>query len=333
MERAFVRDRTHRTGKVDYVVNYATRAANVQYSAAHRDKGSAYLAPRARSKDELSVCSGEPLFTPRQEHHKSFAAVSGPDRGQCLSSLNGLSFDQATKIWDKDPSSRAKLLRETVSTRVLAYSGIAVTHWDYESVGRQQDQFVATVGGMNTIYCDADCQTGDLLAVDLPLTSELAEILASGSGGITELEYAAPSSPAPRAWGFCKLQRKRGVPNGKCTLAIRPWDESVPLEWVIGRVYEGAPRGGRVGVVLGASGIGLVRQTTRAPAAGRDAALLKAMNEARSLKPSENVGGDGGSSKEKKTLYDAEVVPRGGGGNCLFHSLAYGLQKTNDDSG
>ena len=78
---------------------------------------------------------------------------------------------------------------------------------DFPKLGHQQDQYVGTLGGMNTIYCDTDCQAGDTLVVDMPFPTE-------ESGSFADLvDKAKPGTSEPNSWGFAECVKKKGCPR------------------------------------------------------------------------------------------------------------------------
>merc|ERR1712139_155292 len=106
----------------------------------------------------------------------------------------------------------------------MRYTGVSVTKWAFARAGKQQDQFVATNGGTNTTYCDAECQAGDVLVADLPYSETLHQSLL----GDVRPELFDPSDATSASHGFAKCQTKKGTPKEKMTLVVRPIPAMTP---------------------------------------------------------------------------------------------------------
>jgi len=271
-----IANRLHRSGAIDANVEFPTRHAEVLKDRSSSQGKRLYaICP----DDGFSVCEGEPIYTPKRHkgnHYTSVDSVRNPI--SCMSSLNGFS-GVGDKIHSVKRSNTANLveavkghekLRDTFFKEIHP-SGISVSKWSYPRVGHQQDQYVATLGGMNTIYCDTDCQAGDTLVVDMPFPTE-AEYMKL-------VDKAAPGSKESNCWGFVECVPKKGCPREKITLVVRPLpdlpfggntaDERRDRQaimmmrsnfarrgQIIGKCTRGAKKGERVDLCLQANAIG-----------------------------------------------------------------------------
>jgi hypothetical protein len=150
-------NRLHRSGAIDFNVEYAINEANRQRHKGGERNKSTPMYPVADISDSYSVVEGEPIFTPNPRKRKA-AALSG-ERGPrpCLSSLNGICLDgfDIRKALDtsKEPMSICEDLRDAFFSQYLP-SGVSVTKWSYDKAGHQANQFVATNGGNICIGCE-----------------------------------------------------------------------------------------------------------------------------------------------------------------------------------
>ena len=90
--------------------------------------------------------------------------------------------------------------------------------------GQQQDQFVATAGGLNSVYTDVDAQAGDTMVVDLPWPSDLLTT-DEAKKGVAHYDPSAPHGAVAqsRPWGFAHCATKKGIPKvGAGTRAAGP---------------------------------------------------------------------------------------------------------------
>lgn len=240
----------HRSGAIDYNVSFAVRTADIQRRSDNK------IHP-----DELSVREREPLFVPLQGKERR-GHLDAPDAARnptmCLSGLNGMKWSRSGAVRTQGETDD-DLIRRIARQHILP-CGLAVTGWDFGQAGKQQDQFVAAMGGGNSVYCDTDCRAGDLLWLDIPLCC--AETILRSSGEQTseaearDLKFCARQNPK----GFVEWHPKRGVPPSKRTLVVRslPRDSpahELPSSWILGRATSNAKAGERVDLVMGA-GVG-----------------------------------------------------------------------------
>lgn len=267
-----VSNRIHRAGAIDFNTGFAIRQARIL-----NDKRNALgkrVYQQGDCEDCLSVCEGEPVYSSKR--HKSNDLTScGTNRDPlaCISSVNGLVIEDGF-----DPNLDRKGGTDTASVRSheemrdkffksYHYQGVSVSKWEYEKAGRQQEQFVTTAGGLNSIYCDADCQAGDTVVVDIPCPTN--------PDVVSKVYHYDPSSgdrQTLKQWGFVKCAKKRGIPVAKQTLVVRPMpplpsatgplDEMKKLRQsflsrgqVLGRCVNGGRKGGRIDVVLASNAI------------------------------------------------------------------------------
>ena len=231
-----VANRLHRAGAIDFNVEFATRhAAMLKDSKA--SQGKRVYAP-VTTDDGLSVCEGEPIYTPKRHkgnHYSSVDSCRNPIA--CISSLNGFSQGIEKSKMFTIQNGRAQSIKYTVDNDLLRAikahekvrdvffeqvhpMGVAVSKWIFPKLGHQQDQYVGTLGGMNTIYCDADCQAGDTLVVDMPFPTE---------GDFSDLvDKCKPGTNETNNWGFIDFVKKKGCPREKVTLVVRPMPD-VPM--------------------------------------------------------------------------------------------------------
>lgn len=278
-----ISNRLHRAGAIDFNVEFPTRhAAMLKDTKGTNGKRLFQPCP----DDGLSVCEGEPIYTPKRfkgNHYTSVDSCRNPIG--CISSLNGFSQGLVSKdqMFKKGESIKCKGndLKECIKNheelrdmffKEVHPMGVAVSKWQYSKLGHQQDQYVGTLGGMNTIYCDTDCQAGDILVVDMPLPTEpeCADLV----------DEARPGTSNPTPWGFVKCVNKKGTPREKVTLVVRPLpdlpnvtsDKTANMErrlaheimrsnferrgQILGKCTRGAKKGERVDLCLQANAIG-----------------------------------------------------------------------------
>jgi len=284
-----IANRLHRAGAIDYNVEFATRHATMLKDRKSSDGKRLYaLCP----DDGLSVCEGEPIYTPKRHkgnHYSSVDSCRNPI--SCISSLNGFAQGisqqalldigedgRAVPIkWDSNPAQILQTVQahEAVRDKFFAQvhpMGVAVSKWVFPKLGHQQDQYVGTLGGMNTIYCDTDCQAGDTLVVDMPFPTE--------DTFLDMMDKAKPGTNHPNPWGFIECVKKKGCPREKVTLVVRPLpdipripnaDRAQALQHriayesmrsnferrgqILGRCTRGAKKGERVDLCLQANAI------------------------------------------------------------------------------
>jgi len=173
----------------------------------------------------------------------------------------------------------APALRDDVMNAMLLHSiresffgqyrpiGVSVSKWIFKMLGRQGNEFVATLGGLNTIYVDTDVQCGDTLIVDMPFEEDFAEntdIMRAYK------ECQAGKSRICRDYGFYPVHYKKGTPQGKKTLIFRRMPQFagcihdkylrqgfVNRGQVIGMCVKSAAKGERCDIVLASNAIGM----------------------------------------------------------------------------
>lgn len=231
-----IANRLHRAGAIDYNVEFATRHA-AMLKDTKGSHGKRVFAPVSMD-DGLSVCEGEPIYTPKRHkgnHYSSVDSCRNPIA--CISSLNGFSqgIEKGKMFEEKDgkpvsikvitDNDELRAIKAHEKVRDIFFEqvhpmGVAVSKWIYPKLGHQQDQYVGTLGGMNTIYCDTDCQAGDTLVVDMPFPTE---------GDFSDLvDKARPGTNESNQWGFIECVKKKGCPREKVTLVVRPMPD-VPM--------------------------------------------------------------------------------------------------------
>lgn len=263
-------NRLHRSGAIDYNVEFDVRQAQIQKS---KSGASGKKIWDFNDVDELSVCEGEPLFSIKQPAGKKQSNMTASRRPiSLLSSLNGyVAFeetDYATMNTDLNnvkaggSSDDAKKICADIRSmffKNLRVSGFSVSKWAFARAGHQGDQFVATSGGLNTIYVDDDVEAGDILVADIPSFEN------------------SPPATSTNPFGFVEWQQKKGVPKSKKTLVVRAMPRighaSEPKEkdndmldefhlrgQVIGRCVRGAKKGERADIVHCHNAIGMKRK-------------------------------------------------------------------------
>lgn len=262
-----ISNRLHRAGAIDFNVTFATRQASILRDTKNRSGKRLYI--RASDDDSLSVCESEPIYSSKR-HKGGNQASSNTARDPlaCISSLNGLALPNDILSGSCiDDVKKHEALRDHFFNN-YHYQGIAVSKWSYGSIGKQQEQFVATAGGLNTIYCDVACQAGDTIVVDLPLPTDPSHA--------SQVDHYDPSNGNlgnQHQWGFAKCTVKRGTPSEKQTLVVRPmpsmpdkthskYNEIKRLRQnfiargqVLGKCVSGARKGERIDIVVAANAI------------------------------------------------------------------------------
>ena len=275
-----VSNRLHRSGAIDFNVEYNLRQAQLQAKDKNTDGKKTYR-DNGMSTGALSVCEGEPLFYVNHKRTKFGGGCATTRKPiQLLSSLNGIAASNDTR------PSNAQLPQEAIDTcnkiredffKVVRPNGISVTKYDYTAAGKQGPLFVATMGGANTIYVDEDVYAGDTLIVDMPLSGiddmpmpqNIRERLTQNN--LSNHLEVTNNNP----YGFVHWQHKRGVPKAKRTLTVRALplppcshDKQKHEEYetafyrrrqVIGQCTKGAKKGERCDLVLGANSVGTSR--------------------------------------------------------------------------
>jgi hypothetical protein len=261
MQAPAIANRLHRSGAIDFNCEI-----NERQLAIHKDtnpKDAVNVLMHAQNDDELSVCEGEPLYACKKRRIDNSRSVNSMRRPiQCASSINGLHFPRTElKASTNDPHAQLNAARDLFFD-CMTYAGISVSKWDYRRLGQQQPQFVTTLGGANTIYCDEDCHAGDTLCVDIPKDF-----------GQDENNFKRAQEVPPDQGGLVPCVPKKGTSKGKRTMTIRPLP-SVQLKdaknaeqinntrqrmiergQVIGTCMTGARKGERVDICLAANGI------------------------------------------------------------------------------
>ena len=217
-----VANRLHRSGAIDFNTEFATRHANLLRDAKSGNGKRLYeMCP----DDGLSGCEGEPIYTPKRHkgnHYTSVDSCRNPIA--CISSLNGL-WEGIHKdaMFPKGPIAGQTNVTNAIKAhekvrdnffKEVHPMGVSVSKWIFPKQGHQQDQYVGTLGGMNTIYCDTDCQAGDTLVVDMPYPT--------GEEFADYVDEAKPGTTSTNPWGFIKCVNKKGTPREKVTLVVRP---------------------------------------------------------------------------------------------------------------
>lgn len=263
-----VSNRLHRSGAIDFNVTYATRQANIYQKSTHSSTKRMYA--KAAIEDELSVREAEPLYTPKRQKRGNFAADVLRQPVATMSSLNGLAIDNMHNIAtdsNKTPIDKHEEMRE-LFFKEHRYMGLAVSPWAFDRAGKQQEQFVATSGGGNTLYCDVECQAGDTIVVDMPLPSD--EDLRCVVGRYDPENGNAGDRDVS---GFVRCTEKRGIPKGKQTLVVRPMPPLLrsnettdqPIKTmrasflkrgqILGTCIKGGKRGEHIDVILASNAI------------------------------------------------------------------------------
>lgn len=264
-----VSNRLHRSGAVDFNVEFATRQASI-YGDTKNSSGKR-MHDRPNNEDSMSVCEGEPLYAPKRHKGNQFVSDSVRNPIACISTLNGMPANIANPSTKPAAGTAEINFHEEIRDKFFRdnhYMGISVSKWAFGRAGQQQDQFVATAGGINTIYCDVDCQAGDTIVVDIPMptASDIAKLM-------TCYDPSAGNQNQHSVWAFAKCVSKKGTPKEKQTLVIRPMPPT-PLatsahygaivqmrkkfqnrRQIVGTCIKGAKKGERIDLVLGASAI------------------------------------------------------------------------------
>ena len=216
-------NRSASPGAIDFNTEFATRmpACLLRDAKSGNGKRLYEMCP----DDGLSVCEGELHLHPKRHKgnrlHRQWIAAATP---LSASSLNGLweginkhaMFSGGASIAGKatvDAIQAHEQVRDHFFKEVHPM-GVSVSKWIFPKQGHQQDQYVGTLGGMNTIYCDTDCQAGDTLVVDMPYPT--------GEEFAGKVDEAKPGTTSTNPWGFIKCVNKKGTPREKVTLVVRP---------------------------------------------------------------------------------------------------------------
>merc|ERR1711865_56042 len=284
-----VSNRLHRSGAIDFNVEFNLRQAQLQAKDKNSDGKKTYK-DNGITPDTPSVCEGEPLFYVNCKRTKFGGGCATTRKPiQLLSSLNGIALKDDDKkathdVPETDPTKLCNKIREDFFKTVRP-NGISVTKYAFSNAGKQGPLFVATMGGANTIYVDEDVYAGDTLIVDIPLSSAgdmpiqshtLQHIESANCQNNLEVSLGNP-------YGFVHWQNKRGVPKAKRTLTVRALplpcytgpdqarqNEANDFEaafyhrrQVIGQCTKGAKRGERCDLILGANSVGTSRPLKR----------------------------------------------------------------------
>ena len=288
-----IANRLHRSGAIDFNVEYATRQANINLAPTNPGgKRMWTIQSLGPGNDSLSVCEGEPLYNTKRSkgnHYSSVDSCRNPI--SCMSSLNGYVpyegaekmekiFDQLSKMRCATPAEQAQVIAKYDQLRDiffsgLNYCGIAVSKWAYERLGHQQDQFVATLGGLNTIYVDEEVNAGDMLCIDIPYPNEMKSYC------VDECDKQQCYNSKP--WGFVQFNAKKGTPRNKVVLVVRVLpgaeisqkspevrkamrrmrEKFTSRGQVIGKCVKGAKKGERCDLVLGGNAMGCYTHSSK----------------------------------------------------------------------
>ena len=261
-----ISNRLHRSGAIDFNVEIDQRQL-----AIHKNRNpdnQLKMWHDADDDDMLSVCEGEPLYSCKKRRIDNSRTVNSMRRpSQCASSINGLAIknedvDKASDHLSDNKHDHVNALRDLFFD-CMQYNGISVSKWDFRRAGAQQAQFVTTLGGGNTIYCDEECHAGDTLCVDIPIDIEAT--LKQKFPKIEELK--------PEEGGLVHCAAKKGTSKQKRTMTVRPLpslpsgddensqnvrhtrDRMIARGQVIGTCMTGAKKGERVDISLSQNGI------------------------------------------------------------------------------
>ena len=275
-----VSNRLHRSGAIDFNVEYNLRQAQLQAKDKSSDGRKTYR-DAGLVTGALSVCEGEPLFYVNHKRAKFGGGCPTTRKPiQLLSSLNGIAPPDIVNSHDILPKESLEMCNKIRDDffKVVRPNGISVTKYDYSMAGKQGPLFVATMGGANTIYVDEDVHAGDTLIVDMPLSnvddmplqSNITEFI-TRNNQTSQLEVTH-NNP----YGFVHWQQKRGVPKAKRTLTVRALplppsctrnqetydkyeDAFYRRRQVIGQCTKGAKKGERCDLILHANSVGTSR--------------------------------------------------------------------------
>lgn len=174
--------------------------------------------------DTMSVCEGEPLYSTKHRRGTDLNEARAPIA--VLSSLNGSSVSpEFAKAVAECNSAQACACKPTLEAytklrdeffKHVSPSGVSVSKWDYRRRGQQQQQFVATRGGGNTIYVDEDVEAGDTLVYDIPKMDSC-----DWTENDVDCVIKAGNEPGCQPFGLVPWHKKRGVPDDKRTLVVR----------------------------------------------------------------------------------------------------------------
>ena len=144
-------------------------------------------------------------------------------------------------------------------------TGVSVSKWNYEMLGRQSNEFVATLGGLNTIYVDENVQAGDTLIVDLPFSQIQDKHNLKDAWQKLKSRFETNGN-----YGFCEMCVKKGCPHDKMTLVVRSMPQYsgsvfdkylrqgfVERGQVLGMCVKSAQRGERGDIGLASNAIGM----------------------------------------------------------------------------
>jgi len=223
MQGEVISNRLHRSGAIDHNATFNIRQAQVQ-NAKKGVHGKKFWS-QTEHADAFSVCEGEPCFTVSNKKQKPLADNRNPIA--LLSSLNGFCPSNSQQISTAirecataDVAEEMEQLRAYHNLRneffkEICYTSTSVSKFDYGSIGRKGEQFVATMGGLNTIYADTPLAAGDVIVVDIPAFD--AESLENTQ----RLATADCDAPDCKQYGLVTWKQKKGVPKSKRTLVIR----------------------------------------------------------------------------------------------------------------
>lgn len=289
-----IQNRLHRSGAIDFNVEFATRQADINIANTNPNGKRFWTCNNlGPGNDAISVCEGEPLYHTKRSKGNHYTSIdSSRNPISCLSSLNGYvpGSDSGRKLEEclmqisntgtpTTDEHKARLIDLYEKCRALffadmTYCGVAVTKWAYERLGHQQDQFVATMGGLNTVYVDEEVHAGDIIVIDMPYPTEFKR------GKLAECDRTHASTCNP--WGFVAFQAKKGTPRSKVVLPLRVMpgpeitqtpavkkamckmrDNFMARGQIVGKCVKGAKKGERCDLVLGANAMGCYSYYTR----------------------------------------------------------------------
>lgn len=223
----------------DHNATYNIRQAQVQ--KAQKGVHGKKFWSKTEHADAYSVCEGEPCFTVSNKKQKPLADDRNPVA--LLSSLNGFCPGNSKQISDAIAMCSDAARENAGNTaadqlaqlrayhnlrneffREICYSSTAVSKFDYGSIGRKGEQFVATMGGLNTIYTDTPLAAGDVVVADIPAFDEV-----SLDNGTYKMATADNDAPDCKQYGLVTWKQKKGVPKSKRTLVIRSIPAMPPI--------------------------------------------------------------------------------------------------------
>lgn len=216
---------------VDLNAKFNIRQAQVQESKKGVDGKKFWT--QTEHKDAYSVCEGEICFTINNRKQKSdfdrypielLSSLNGfcPTNalavttaiGQCHDAANPPAGAGAAAVIIGELQAYHHLRNEFF--RTIRYSCTAVSNFDYRKVGHKGEQFVATMGGLNTIFTDTPITAGDTVIADIPAFDP--DTLQNGT---LQMASADCDNAQCKGYGLTTWKQKVGVPKSKRTLVVR----------------------------------------------------------------------------------------------------------------